>query len=292
MSRIDRAVAPATPPTTSAGNPAAAAPSEEASRERALTETAGLVEARAHSTVNRGLKGRVRMGTDVPRAEQPGDVVVVTRSFLPQESVMGFHGDGRGFSTDADDTARIRSGVLLTPDSRGGMRAVRGGARSDETRSDAMQSVFGHVSSPETATPGVTAQSRRRGSSTTVRVNAEAGNPLIPGAPDVDTTSSFTVRSEGNELHIRAHIVGDAFPAAETFVRDHAGNAVFIGVHQLPADGGLSDMVDNNGRPMIDASITIIRDPETQAFVAVESEGQRYTLDEWNQQFEQADALG
>ena len=286
MSRIEQRPSVAAPNSDAAQAPAPAqtnAPSAEEVRERAQTETADLVQARGHSRANRGLKGRVRMGTDVPRAERPGDIVVVSRSFLPQESFGGFHGDGRGFSTDGDDTARVRTGVLLRPDARGGMRAVEGGARSDETRLGP---------GALTARPGVTAQSQRRGSSTSVRMEVEAANPLVLRAPDVDTQSTFTVRSQGNNLHVHAHVSGDAFPAAETFVRDHEGNAVFIGVHRLP-DGILTGgrMFGEGLEPMINASVTIIRDPETQAFVAVESEGQRYTLDEWNQQFEQTDAL-
>lgn len=296
MSRIEPAATPTAPPTPQS-TPPPAGPDADAVRERAAAETATLIAARPHGNVNRGLKGRVRMARDVPRAERPGDVVIVARSFHPDETFGGgFHGDGRGFSTDAEDSARVRTGVLLRPDSRGDMRSVRGGARSDETRHDGAHGLARRLGyptalAPQTELPGVVAQSRTHRGTTTLQVNAEGTNPLIPGAPASDTRSTFRVRVEGNELHVSADVRGDAFPAVETFVRDHAGNAVFIGVYQLSEDVGVSDMFLDFQRPMIRANVTIVRDPDTQAFVAVESEGRRYTLDEWNRQFEQADVI-
>ncbi len=298
MAAIQRASAtPVEQASTSSVNMAAtqrtmARPSAREVRENAFAQTdCARSRTRARSLVARPLP----VSHDVPRASEPGQVVIVTRSFIPdREFGGGFHGDDRPLSTDPDVTARIRAGVLLE---RGpcGLRGVRAGGRSDESRHDlghAIGDLFFHgsdVLEPRTATPTIRASARPAGRGTTVRLDYEGSNPLVLGSPDIDVHSRFQVRETERGLEIRATVRGDAFPAAEAFVRDHEGNAVFIGVHRIDIEydaEGMAMLVGDERRPMMEAQLTILRDPQTQAFVGVEANGTSYSLEDWNARFE------
>ncbi len=232
--------------------------------------------------------------SDVPRPTRPGEVVVVTRSFHPDRTFGGgFDGDDRGFSGSPSATARIRAGVLL--DTRGPcVRATEAGGRSDRTRHDVGHAVantllpLSGVFAPATATPTIHASSRPVATGTRVDLDYAGANPLIPGAPDIDVHSRFSLRVSDGGLEVRAVVQGDGFPAAESFLRDHEGNVVFIGVHQIDRESepeGVARLSGDDGHPMMGVHLRILRDPETQAFTGVEAGGRRYSLAGWNARF-------
>ncbi|MEM9067672.1 MAG: hypothetical protein AAGE52_04175 [Myxococcota bacterium] len=299
MSRIE---ARRTPPPTANAEAARTqnvneAPSPSESRESAVA-AADQLRSTTRAAPSRRAR-RIPMADEVPQATRPGDFVLVTRSFHPDETLGGgFHGDDRGFTTDEDGSSRIRGGVLMRRGSNGQLQAVEGGGRSDQSGHELAETVtrtanplFGiHTEhpfgSPVAGQPDVRATQRQAARGvTTLQLEYAGSNPLIVGSPDVDVRSTFAVHEADDRLTIHADIRGDAFPAAESFVRDHEGNAVFIGVHALPEDAMITDLVGHGSIPMISAAITIHRDPETQAFAAVEVDGETYTLEDWNARF-------
>ena len=304
--RLQQRSAPPTPrldagpdagPARRAGAAASSAPEANAAdaRDAAVAQTdSARVRTPARTRAVRSARTLPVRG-DVPDATSPGEVVVVTRSFLPgAEFGGGFHGDDRGFTADPDVTCRIRAGVLL--DTGGpAVRATEAGGRSDETRNDvghlvAETLVRGNdLLAPDTATPTIRASARPVATGTRVDLDYAGANPLVSGSPDVDVHSHFSLRVCDDGLEVRAVVQGDAFPAAESFLRDHEGNVVFLGVHRIE-DGldaeGLAALVGDERRPMMSAHLTVLRDPETQAFTGVEAGGRRYSLAAWNARFE------
>lgn len=110
-------------------------------------------------------------------------------------------------------------------------------------------------------------------------------------ALDVNTNLEVVSDRENNTLQITGQITGDNFPATEVFINDQNGQAVFLATGKPPAiatpivnllDFGLSN------RAIADVNTTINTD-ESGNFLSVESDGQTYSIEEWNQQFESRD---
>ncbi len=296
MSRIEaRSTTTPVAPSTFQTPQAEGRPSAAQVREQAEAQTERM---QPRSRVRSSRPRRLPVSTDVPEATRPGEFVIVSRTFLPHEAVGGFHGDDRGFTTSADVTARSRVGVLFESNERG-LQATSSGGHCDETSTiaPALTTLAGHIAAPgsgiggsATATPDVQATGRTRNGMAIVQLDVAAANPSAP-SPDVDFHAGYAAAEVDGNLRITARVHGDEFPALESFVRDHAGNAVFLGTRSLTSEDGLTNMVGDDRHEMMRVDVTILRDPDTQEFTGVRSEGRDYSIDEWNAQFENAAAL-
>ncbi|MFT5357478.1 MAG: hypothetical protein ACI9KE_004715 [Polyangiales bacterium] len=132
----------------------------------------------------------------------------------------------------------------------------------------------------------------RVGDTVTLRLDYSGNMPLIPLSPDADAHAVFELTERSpTELHIHAQVEGDAFPAAETFIRDSSGQAVFIGVRAIHEAQDAVSLIGDGHVPLIDAELTVIRDEESGVFEAVEYNGNRYTVAAWNELFESIPAM-
>lgn len=295
MSRIEaRAAVPVAAPTSTPSP----VPAEPPSPEQVQDEVAQTQSLQPRQRVQSSRRRPLRVGTQVPQATRPGEFVLVSRSFLPQDTIGGFHGDDRGFSTDANVTARARVGILFESTEQG-VRAREAGGRCDESSTIAptLSREIGSALMPgtgygasATATPVVSAHARTHGAMASVQLDYAASNPVVP-APMVDVHAGYAVAEVDGNLRITGRVTGDAFPALEAFVRDHAGNAVFIGARALTSEDGLENMNGDNHHEMASFDVTILRDPDTQEITGVRSGGREYGVDAWNARFENGPAI-
>ncbi|MEO0321747.1 MAG: hypothetical protein AAF447_02240 [Myxococcota bacterium] len=158
---------------------------------------------------------------------------------------------------------------------------MRAGSRSDESHHPLLGAQRGY--------PNATAEARSRGQGVTrLSLDYEGGVPLLPVAPDIDVRASIDLRELDGRLEVRATLRGDQFPNVEAFLRDHRGNAVFLGVHVLRLRQFAPFALAGDGRlPMVDVALTVLRGPDG-AFAGVEFNGASYTIEEWNAHFEEA----
>ena len=56
----------------------------------------------------------------------------------------------------------------------------------------------------------------------------EGSNPMIPGAPDIDTYVDLSAKWMGDMLHFEGRLRGDSFPNAEVFVMDGADHVCLL----------------------------------------------------------------
>ncbi len=91
----------------------------------------------------------------------------------------------------------------------------------------------------------------------------------------------------GTTMNITGKIVGDGFPAAESFVYDDFGNGIMLGVYAAPPDewGPEPEMrlAGENRRDMITYSVDIV--VQDGAFTGVWDGRRIVPIDEWNKQF-------
>lgn len=220
----------------------------------------------------------------VPRPDAPGEMGIYVRAFHPDETFGGrFDGDDRGFRTDlSGTTSRISTGVVIN----GELEVEREGSYSSPSEHPILGSASG--------VPTMTTRVSQEGETTVLTVDADGGNPLTPDSltPHADIHARFELTERSaTELHIHTTITGDAFPAAESFIRDPSGQSLFVGVHQMtPEEDNVLRMRGDHTRPMVESDMTVIRD-ENGGFQAVEFDGQRYTIDQWNGKFERRPVL-
>lgn len=58
--------------------------------------------------------------------------------------------------------------------------------------------------------------------------STEGGNPMVPGAPDIDTYVDFSAKWLGATVFFEGVVRGDSFPNAEVFVLDGMDKAVLL----------------------------------------------------------------
>ncbi len=212
---------------------------------------------------------------------------ISVRSFAPFKSFGGgFHGDGenRGFTTSATATSRVAQ-TFTTDPSAGTMSNVK-------TWSDpSSHPILG--SATEKPTGGISdfKQTANKDGSNTVTFNStmSGANPLVPGSPDIDVKTSFslTENTKAGTLDVNISQTGDRFPAAETFINDTSGNALFMGVSPYEGNPYTSLPGDNN-RQMMSNSFTVTMD-DKGVFTGVTQGNQTYTIGEWNKLYQNVD---
>lgn len=115
-----------------------------------------------------------------------------------------------------------------------------------------------------------------------------AANPLVPGSPDIDVHTQFTLteNQKAGTLNVNAVQTGDAFPSAETFIGNTKGNQLFIGISpaigtpyfSLPGDGDTK---------MMSADFTITMDKKG-VFTGVTQGDKTYKIEDWNKNMQSA----
>lgn len=141
------------------------------------------------------------------------------RRYAPfAEFGFGFEGDKRtAASTSFSDTARTSGGCSFGPNFVGPGYGTSSGTRHKLSQASAMSKV----------TSSVTVATR---SLSIVRFTAmtAGANPMVPGAPDIDTFVDLTATFRSSELILDGTVRGDTFPNAEVFVYDGVGKAKLL----------------------------------------------------------------
>ncbi len=113
--------------------------------------------------------------------------------------------------------------------------------------------------------------------------------PLVPGSPDIDVHTKFTLtgNDKAGTLQVRAVQTGDGFPSAETMIADTKGTQLFIGVSPANAGttGPFTSLPGDNDRPMMTANFTITMD-DKGAFTGVKQGDKTYSIADWNKMYE------
>ncbi|TZF95117.1 hypothetical protein FW781_14570 [Chryseobacterium panacisoli] len=204
---------------------------------------------------------------------------VTTRSFAPFESFGGwFWGDNRGFSTSQSVTSRLSHSYVMNTDNH---TYTNYGA----TSSPFTHFLFGSATATDdrgTITNAVY-NSNKDGSTTTSWTSTMAGhNPLVPGSPDIDVKTNFSLTENKNAgtLGVNVTQTGDGFPSVETMIGDTAGNQLMIGVS--PAIGNPYTSLPGGGsKPMMSNNFTVTMD-KNGVFTGVQKGDKTYSVGDWN----------
>ena len=141
------------------------------------------------------------------------------RRYAPfAEFGFGFEGDKRtAASTSFADTARTSGGCSFGPGVVGPGYGTSSGTKHKLSSTSAMSKV----------TSSVTVATR---SLSLVRFTAmtAGANPMVPGAPDIDTFVDLSGTFSSSALTIDGTVRGDTFPNAEVFLVDSVGKAVLL----------------------------------------------------------------
>ncbi len=219
---------------------------------------------------------------------------IVTRSFAPDSTFGGgFEGNDRGFSTDIDAGSKVSQEIGIDLDEEQPITSFE--EHSDETTH---RLVPERIHSPtEVPEGGILHQNViQDGDKTILQFGTEidAENPFIPNpfsdhnpAPSIDVFTEYEIvqDKESNTLTIAGTITGDDFPATEALIYDANGQPLFLGVGAPPELASpLTTLLGENHRPITDFDIVVNTD-EQGNFESVISEGQEYTIEEWNESF-------
>ncbi len=210
------------------------------------------------------------------------------RSFAPFKTFGGgFAGDGakRGYTTSSTATARLSQTFTMDPTKHSytGLSTTSSPSSHPRLGTATANDDRGSISN-------FTYSENKNGSNTVNFTSTMAGaNPLtarlgIP-TPDIDVKTKFTMTEDlkAGTLNVNAVQTGDAFPAAETFMNDTAGNPLFIGVS--PAIGSpIESLPGNGGVKMMSANFTISIDNKG-VFTGVKQGDKTYTTTEWNKMY-------
>jgi hypothetical protein len=148
------------------------------------------------------------------------------RRYAPFESFgLGFEGDSRsGASTSLTATARTIGALNFAPGSVGELTGTSSGTTYTGFGARVSQ-LLGRYHSKVTSSVSVKTRS-----TDCVRFTAQTAgaNPMIPGAPDIDTYVDVEILFRPKALVISAAVRGDDFPNCEVFVTDSKGRACLL----------------------------------------------------------------
>lgn len=207
---------------------------------------------------------------------------ITTRSFASFKEFGGwFSGDNRGFSTSSSVSSRLSHSYIMNTDNH---TYTNYGASS----SPSSHPLFGSATATNDRGTITNASyiTNKDGSTTTSWTSTMAGhNPLIPGSPDIDVKTNFslTENKSAGTLGISVTQTGDAFHSAETMIADTGGNQLMIGVSPAISgtEGPYTALAGNNNRPMMSANFTVKMD-ENGVFTGVQQGNNTYSVEDWN----------
>jgi len=210
------------------------------------------------------------------------------RSFAPFNTFGGgFAGDGakRGYTTASTATARLAQTFTMDP-----TKHSYTGLKTSSSPSSHPVLGSAKATDDKGSISNFTYSNNNDGGTTVNFTSTMSGqNPLtkklgIP-TPDIDVTTNFTMTEnvKAGTLEVNAVQTGDAFPSAETFMNDTAGNPLFIGVSpavgnpytSLPGDGGVKMMSNQFTVNINDKGV----------FTGVTQGKNTYTPSEWNKMY-------
>lgn len=142
------------------------------------------------------------------------------RSYAPFASFGGgFEGDARGPSASSRATSRIAATVVFNPQTG---QVGKPGASSSGT-------AYLPLNVRGMGEPRATlVQANRIPGGVAIRLDVAGANPLVPLAPDIDLHADAKFTLTAGRLNVSLSLRGDAFPNAELFVADSAGNRRMI----------------------------------------------------------------
>ena len=207
---------------------------------------------------------------------------VQVRSFAPfKEFGGGFRGDYRGYSLSPYVSSRLAQSFTADP-AKGTVKGVQ------TNSSPSYHPLIGTATATDDqgGISNLTSTQNKDGSNTLSFTASMSGhNPLVPGSPDIDVHTNFTLteNDKNGTLNVNAVQTGDAFPAAETFIGDTKGNQLFIGVSPANAGttGPFTQLPGDNNRPMMSANFTVTMDGKG-VFTGVQQGNKTYSISDWN----------
>ncbi len=221
-----------------------------------------------------------------PNGEIP--ITFHIRSFAPfQYFGGGFHGDNRGFSSSRGVTSRVSQSFTLETET-GGLSNVNTFSSSSSHRF-----LPGELTANPYGSVGVTRSNYSNGfNSHGIGAEYAGANPFIPGSPDIDVFSSLSVveDTKNGTVTISGALTGDNFPSTEAFVQDASGASLFLGVGFYEGNP-FSSLGGKNRRNITEFNLTIHTNKDGN-FTGVSFNDKRYTLEEWNSFFENANPHG
>ncbi|HTU64355.1 MAG TPA: hypothetical protein VMF52_00275 [Steroidobacteraceae bacterium] len=156
------------------------------------------------------------------------------RRYAPFESFgLGFEGDAReSASTSLSATARTIGALQFSPGSVGDISGTSSGTSYAGLGAFVQRALGRHVSK---VTSSVAVRTR---SVECVRFTAQTAgaNPMIPGAPEIDTYVDAEIVFTPKSLAISGAVRGDNFPNCEVFVTDASGRGALL--FAFATDGG------------------------------------------------------
>ncbi len=122
--------------------------------------------------------------------------------------------------------------------------------------------------------------------------NVSASDPLALGfAPDIDFASDYRLFEGEGFVEVLTSVVGDQYPAIESFISDEADNSVFIGVQG--DEGLIFNDYGKGDKNLISSNIRINMDSNgnfTSVIDLNSDDKTEYSISDWNQKFEKIDA--
>ena len=151
---------------------------------------------------------------------------LVFRRYAPFTTFgFGFEGDRRtNASTSMSDTARTSGTVMFDRTSIGKITAISSGTTYQGFGSHVAGFMGKHYSNVKTSI----SNQRTFANQVSFTAGTEGGNPMVPGAPDIDTYVDFSARWLASSVIFEGTVRGDSFPNAEVFVLDGFGKAALL----------------------------------------------------------------
>ncbi|WKB50892.1 hypothetical protein [Eleftheria terrae] len=151
---------------------------------------------------------------------------LVFRRYAPFKSFgFGFEGDGReGPSTRLEDTSRTMGTVGFERGSVTPICGTSSGSTFVGLGAYVERLLRRHYSAVRSSVK-VTGRSLQQLRFTAMTAGA---NPMVPGAPTIDTFVDIVASFSSNALVLQGKVRGDSFPNAEVFVVDTRGQPVLL----------------------------------------------------------------
>jgi hypothetical protein len=151
---------------------------------------------------------------------------LVFRRYAPFTTFgFGFEGDRRtNASTSMSDTSRTSGTVMFDRTSIGKITAISSGTTFQGFGTHVAGFMGKHYSNVKTSI----SNQRTLGNLVSFSAATEGANPMVPGAPDIDTYVDFSARWFGSAVIFEGKVRGDSFPNAEVFVIDGFGKAALL----------------------------------------------------------------
>jgi RHS repeat-associated protein len=208
---------------------------------------------------------------------------ITIRAFAPMKTFGGgFGGDNRGYTTN-NTTARVTQKLLFDTD--------KSTLSSQAWSSMSHHPLFGEGRAMPRQNLAFASSTEGDSKWFGIRSDVASANPLTPsGTPDINIFSalSITENKKAGTLSIDGRLTGDNFPSTEAFISDPSGKSVFLGIGFFEGNPLKSLPGQNKDNSITNFSLTLTTDKKGN-FTGVQVGDQKYSIDDWNKMFQQAD---